>query len=541
MTDNLRLEDLLNIYDVEFLAYVINEESENVLRRIAGDLPAFDTEKEAVLSQLVAMENQLRELPVERRTLERSALLAQHREELASTVTSFFREACGGKKDLPRLSDPVEQLLLHFAEVTYPLHLQKDNEPDAFTSIHFPWRDPKREELYAAVMADSVLSKLYPIDSDHSGPSGSALRSTGLGGGVQLWMFAENITTAAWHDVHFGSEKPGFRDYVQSVLHIVRTLRRSLQGRSAVVPMRIGIAGVLLPEGVDSIDLGWAKLRRADRRDAHFTRRTPVGGQLQHTNSAGESIMIDYAGNLVLELDIPYKVILKNLDVATPWPAELDQASLITEPIECLRLALLLAGVGENSTAVPTWQSVVDPLHGAESVGWSDPRQRINLVPVQLTAETLESWQEWANRIRTHRTPQTSVSIRRILRAVSERKEPEDTLIDAVIVWENLFGAAQETTLRVTMSVAWMLGGDAKGRTRLVKELKDIYQQRSDIIHGNAKLKMEKTYPCAMRAIEISIELLRIMFRDHPKFLELKSGSERSALVLLDAMGAIPS
>jgi hypothetical protein len=58
------------------------------------------------------------------------------------------------------------------------------------------------------------------------------------------------------------------------------------------------------------------------------------------------------------------------------------------------------------------------------------------------------------------------MSIRRILRAVSERKEPEDTLIDAVIVWENLFGSSQETTLRVTMSVAWMLGTDSKHRER---------------------------------------------------------------------------
>jgi Apea-like HEPN len=141
--------------------------------------------------------------------------------------------------------------------------------------------------------------------------------------------------------------------------------------------------------------------------------------------------------------------------------------------------------------------------------------------------------------IHDHRTPQTNVSIRRILRAVSERKEPEDTLIDAVIVWENLFGSSQETTLRVTMSVAWMLGTDGNNRSALCTELKKVYQQRSDIVHGNAKLKTGLTSPYARRAIEVSIQLLRIMFRDHPELLKLKSGAERSALMLLNALDTL--
>jgi hypothetical protein len=534
MIETVRQEDLPDIYDVGFLGFILNENPDAVSGRLVEGSHTLSPDKEDVLDQLVALENQLRTLPDAQRKFERSARLAHYDEGLSSTVLSYFRKVCGGTVSLPPTSDDVERLLLHFAEVTYPLRLQndKDGEP---SSVRIPWHDPMRQELQAAVMADGVLSKLYPTDSEHAGPTGSTLRSTGQGGGVQLWMFTESITTAAWHSAHFDSAQPSFEEYARAVLQIVRTLKKALQGKKAEVPMRIGLAGVLLPEGVDSVDFGWARARRADQRDEHFTQRTSVEGQLHHTNSKGESLMIDYAGNLVLEFNVPYKILLKEIDMAAPWPEELNQTSLIGEPIECLRLALLLAGIGENSAAAPTWQSVVDPLYSAESIGWNDPRQRTNLLPVQLTEAQVALWKEWTVRIHDNRTPQTSVSIRRILRAVSEQKEPEDTLIDAIVVWENLFGAGQETTLRITMSVAWMLGADGDSRTKLFNDLKKVYQQRSDIVHGNAKLKTDKTYPYARQAIDISIKLLRIMFKDRPELLQLKTGAERSALALLDA------
>jgi Apea-like HEPN len=521
---------------VSFLAYIINEDTSGVLHRLTEDGAQLHPDKEGVLNGLVVMENQLQQLSAAQRKFERNARLSQYKNDLGGTVAAYFRKTCGGSENPPTTHNEVERLLLHFVEQTYPLRLNNDKELGAFSSVYTSWQDPAREELQVAVMADDVLAKLYPDDSKHGGPSGSAIRSTGQGGGVQLWGLAENILGSAWHYAHFGREHPTFDEFAHAVLVMVRTLRKALQGKKAEVPMRVGLAGVLLPEGVDAVDFGWARVRRADQRDVYFTRRISVEGQLQHTNAEGETIVIDYAGNLVLELDIPYKVLLKELDMTAPWPDELNHTSMITEPIECLRLGLLLAGISENSAAATTWQSVVDPLHGFESIGWNDPRRGTNLLPVQLADEQVDLWKEWVVKIHDHRTPQTSVSIRRILRAVSEQKEPEDTLIDAVIVWENFFGDVQETTLRVTTSVAWMLGSGAASRKDLVKEAKNIYKQRSNIVHGNAKVDVKKTPQYATRAIELSIQLLRTMFTDHTDLLQLKTGGERSGLILLDAL-----
>jgi hypothetical protein len=535
MSKSFRVEDLSDVYAIGFLCYVLNEDPGIIANRLSSGGQNLDAQKEAVLHQLVVMENLLREFPNRQRNLERGARLADYHEEIGGTVPSYFRQVCGGISSLPATSDHVEQLLLHFAEVSYPLRLQNDKDGE-ISSARIPWRDPAREKLSVAVMADDVLSMLYPDNLEHSGPSGNVLRSTGHGGSIQLWMFPESITTAAWHLAHFESAEPSFGSYVSAVLHIVQTLKKALLGRVAELPMRIGLAGVLLPEGVDSIDLGWARIRGVDRRDEYFARRTSIEGQVQLTTGEGASISIDYVGNLVLEFDIPYKVLLNHADLTGAWPNEVNSATVVSEIVECIRLGMLLAGIGENSAAVPTWQSIVDPLSCTESIRWNDPSRGANLLPIQLTNHQPESWRAWIIRIHDHRTPQTNVSVRRILRAVSELKEPEDTLIDAVVVWENLFGAGQETTLRITMSVAWMLGLDADNRRKLWDDLKKIYQQRSDIVHGNAKLKADRTYPYAMQAVGISIELLRGMFKDHPELLKLKTGAERSALILLDAI-----
>lgn len=537
MTQEVNTEDLADFYDLGFLAYLVNETRERITQRMDGGLPSFDQTKESILSQLVELENSLqsRDMPNIQRNMERMSRLSSYRGNIGNTHIGYFRNLCGGVQTFPETSNEVEHRLLEFADLAYPLHLQRDSKEDPLGSIAVTWQHPLREKLHDAVMADTILATLYPTESTHSGPSGMAHRSTGRGGSTQLWMFASSIMTAAWQNCHFANAQPTLDEFALSVLQMVRTLKTALQGRSATVPMRIGLSGLLLPDGIDEIDLQWARVRRADDRDTRITKKTPIDGELHTTDNSGETVKIDYAGNLVLELDVPYKVVIGGLDFEAPWPDGLIQPELVAGPIECLRLALLVSGISENSTAAATWQSVVDPLASAETQGWNDPRQSTNLMPTQLTPHQVEEWKSWSAKIHDHRTDQVGVAIRRILRAVSERKESEDTLIDAVIVWENLFGAAQETTLRVTMSVAWMLGTDAADRSEKVSEYKKIYQHRSDIVHGNAKLKTDKTADYATRAIQISVELMRKVFDDRQDLLRLKTGAERSAVVMLDS------
>jgi len=60
---------------------------------------------------------------------------------------------------------------------------------------------------------------------------------------------------------------------------------------------------VLLPEGLDQIELGWATIRKTDARDDQFVDTTSLGGQLTTENSDGQTVVINYSGDLVLELN----------------------------------------------------------------------------------------------------------------------------------------------------------------------------------------------------------------------------------------------
>jgi hypothetical protein len=116
--------------------------------------------------------------------------------------------------------------------------------------------------------------------------------------------------------------------------------------------------------------------------------------------------------------------------------------------------------------------------------------------------------------------------------ALGERNSPEDVLIDSVIVWENLFGANGETSLRVSGSLAWLLGADAADRRKLKQEFNQIYSLRSKIVHGSADMKpadVEK----AEKALDVAARALRVLFERRPDLLQESDSASRSIRMLL--------
>lgn len=76
----------------------------------------------------------------------------------------------------------------------------------------------------------------------------------------------------------------------------------------------------------------------------------------------------------------------------------------------------------------------------------------------------------------------------RLISAVNDRDHPYDGFIDAVMVWENLFGAKSETMLRVCGALAHVLHPhDVEQREALFKRAKQMYSKRSILVHGGAE------------------------------------------------------
>jgi hypothetical protein len=454
-------------------------------------------------------------------------------------LASILRTSVGGKPPAPTKSkDPVLHQMFRLMAFVYPLLLLPQEYrfpfgPNISGPVH---RYAERAQLEEAIQQDPILAKLFDQYSDAGGWVGENLSSGGRGGTVQLWTFAQRQISAAWQILRLDAITPSYAALVAQVRLQVATLRKAIQGKPAAIPVRVGLTGVLVPKEQAEMDLGWARLRSAVEHDRQFIAATGIGGKLSSTSPEGESVAIDYAGDVVVELDVPYVVRVQRLSPGVGWPDDLLQPmQMVDEAVESLRLGLVLAlDSAEPVNVALSWQFALDPLVNGLSPSWNDTRRLPNLVPRQLTIAETQAWATWAKRVHEHRTPAIAVSIRRLLQAIGTRNSPDDVLVDAIIVWENLFGASQETGLRLTSSLAWLLGKTAAERMQLQNDFKKLYSARSDIVHGSDKVKSREIPKQSREAVQVSIAALRIVFSERTDLLALGSSSRRSLALMLD-------
>ena len=90
---------------------------------------------------------------------------------------------------------------------------------------------------------------------------------------------------------------------------------------------------------------------------------------------------------------------------------------------------------------------------------------------------------------------------------------PRDSFLDLMITLENLFlkGTHQELSYKLSMRMAYILGKDKKDRINIYRFIKDAYNLRSKIVHGEKSDKL-----------------------DNQKFLELRELTRKSIIYFLE-------
>ena len=533
---------LLEIFGVPFLSYVLNLPSDGVVDFVHQHKQA-DSLRSAALNALGGLMAQ-RNITAERTQqdvfwrlgLDVLALRSKTEEAWPNRV----RLALGGDCTIRRSRGDHRILLQQLARDVYPMFLIPARADDPFTpslggALH---QHPDRADLEAAILADSELTKLFPQEEEHSGRIGMVFQSTGSGGTLQLWTFPELLLRSGWQKACHAYKSPSLQDFVDGVLWALDTTRRAVQGKPVTVPVRIGLAGVTLA-GTTELELPWGRIRPLDDRDKRVI-PPHLEGELSTTLPTGESIVINYQGDLVVEMDLPYSIVVREWDSAddsmsTPeWPVGTQAYQLIRERLESLQLGLLL-GVDRTPRPVvkTAWTSILQPLsHGG--TGWNELKHS-SLSPARLSAAELTEWNRWTELVSTQRTPSVAVAITRSLRAATERNDPSDALLDAVIAWENLVGAdGGETTLRIATSLACLLGSDPTERAQIDEEVRRLYGLRSKIVHGNPKATMEKAAGEYQHALDITLKALRKLFEQRPELLSEKTSADRSRRLMLD-------
>lgn len=284
----------------------------------------------------------------------------------------------------------------------------------------------------------------------------------------------------------------------------------------------------MLPAGQE-LSLSDGRVRAINEAERRFVPES-LKGQQSGSGASGGSTTVNYDGDVVLEYAVPYKVQTRPSSESSlsPWLPEMRPPLAMEQSIIRLRYSLMLAAKRDHRVQlIQTWRAFDEPLNHGFILSWSDPRQGTSFVPTQLTKAEVKAWGEWYERLKQPHVAKIDLALTRILRAIAERREPSDVLIDAVIAWENLFG-----TTNVTMCLAKLFEQASEARLELRARLSKIYELRSKVVHGGGTLK-EVEYPLCNEALDTAIRAVEVLLTDRSDILMLPAGAQRSVTLLL--------
>lgn len=465
-------------------------------------------------------------------------------DESGRTIASHLREQAGGDVSAPGGADDLENAIAQLAVDTFPTFLlPPDDEPFPFPRIgagiyvtRQVFRHSQRQTFEDELVKRKPIGRLFvePEGNSGGGPGTMLWRNTGQGGSLQATMLPETILGGAWR--HVRDENPTPAVFAAEAIAQLKLVLEVLRGRTKPIEAKFAFTGILLPDGMDSTDFADGFIEPVGDRDRELAPPS-LQQQLTGNDAAGNSVVINYDGDVLLRASFPLKAKAEPWDsggTPTSWPEEVQVPDKLEKVIERLRLSLLLAVKRDHRVQlVPTWRLYDDPFGYGTVTSWFDPKNAVGIMPTKLTADEVQSWKDWYSRLRSPHVDRIQLAVTRVIKAVAERREPADVLIDSVIAWENLFGTSEgEPTLRVTASMALLLESDKVKRKKLRKRLAEIYRLRSTVVHGSGTVTNAQA-PMCQEALDLALQALQVVTKDRIDVLELPDGAARSLHLIL--------
>ena len=300
---------------------------------------------------------------------------------------------------------------------------------------------------------------------------------------------------------------------MQEVLGCLRDVRRAVSDGAIRIPVVIGVTDLPLPVNVRK-PLSGSILRPATESE----RQEDPFRWGQGSGATADSV-------LVTEVEARTQSPSDDwLPLATGHGRLLDLGRRL-----CLAAALASLEQPPRSCPAVTWITELQPAGGPSFVGSGGPVGRVGRAD-ELENGELTALNRWWGRLEAVDLSHVSIGIDRLLRACREML-PAESLIDAVIAWENLVGTSQETSFRVTAALAVLCEDDPALRLDLRRELGKVYTARSAVVHGD--LPSGDVFKLRAQALEIGLSALARLVERRPDLLGLKRSQERADRLLL--------
>jgi len=256
-------------------------------------------------------------------------------------------------------------------------------------------------------------------------------------------------------------------------------------------------------------------------------------------NDFQSSYFFGHDKNVFLALQIPFErkmIFAGTFEQLQQYLKSVSSQSIFTDRenlnriIRDIRLSLVLS-LSNDEKAFPAFiedDYLITSSGGAMSFMWSNNNQPRKISDMKLAKKDVSKISIKYLTISNKDISSINVAIKRLLSAVCSRDDPDDALIDAVMCWENVIGSDKEVTFKVCSSIAKVLSKRQDDRIDILRELKDIYELRSKLVHGSSKYKTDLKQ--INSAIIYAIKLMNVILDDD----EMMKSPDRSRYILLE-------
>lgn len=491
-----------------------------------GMSPANDDQRRwEVVEQFVRSPVDESSLQPEQRLSLRSRLLTQVLPDSGLTSLEAIRSHIGGR--LPTQTD--DALVDAFVRLAFNglavEHLDGAAQDRFLLSASF--QDPALHGPAAeAFLRDPSLNTLFPQQDDEVDSRGQRVAIGMLtwlpadGGTTDLRIVVGVVVAQTLARMRFDGrlDEESLVEYVRQTLD---ELQRAARGEEVPVIILSGLVGVQVDEAIDrgtwglapASGLAIASWPAADHRapkSVFWVKSTQrLIGRIrndapeQEVNAAFEQLQeLASAHTAALRRDV-----MRLQFCIAAWAAERDQAVDVTA----------------------TWHWSLFPMASAQipfvaTPHGGRPDARLSKADMDEIAATMDEIGDVTDRL--------DVALTRIVRVSSERRDPADALIDAVVAWENMLGSRTETTFKVCAGIAWLLEPyDQARRVATFGRAKKLYAARSDLVHGAAGSIPGNLSELSREALAMAIGAYR---RIHalPELKDIKASTRSERLLL---------
>jgi hypothetical protein len=475
---------------IPFLQYILNHdqpfESNNSIDEIT-----LTPDQESVLNELQALLEQCGEATARNPLLGKTHLLAREG-MLKNSRFNQYREICGGEIVKYESNNEVENFLIQYVINIYPtLIIYSIAETHRAEGVN--WEIARDSDFFMDLLKkDEIFSKIILIDNAfgrisyllENGASTTSLQP------FILFDIVYRCFLTCCYRMNYSLE-----EIIKEVRQTLETLKKIANHEEFEYSTFRGLYGLKIQQ-MEDLQIDSNVIIRPI--DSIYNPALAVRDTSSILSNDG------VAGAVIEFIRIARSVPVKKNNFSSSYS---DHDT--TEYVKHIRMSIVFSSKNVHSPFEETFYDLNLPLLKHLYYKRQIKKGSIGII-------NTENRQEIASWIETFKNADlsfVSVPLKRLRYAIFERRQPEDSLLDAFIAWEGMFSGRTETTFQVAGSIAKFLEVEPIERKKRFERLKKLYSLRSSLAHGEPEehplLRKEDINDLRNEVIDIGIKCFK--------------------------------